>query len=70
MAYHKNKKTGIHSTIPRVPQMEAPCGTCGVHIIERQRFAFSGWIAHIECVVENVQGTSDRENDRFRGGYV
>ena len=31
-------------------------------------FAFSGWIAHMECVVENVQGTSDRGDDRFGVG--
>ena len=45
--------------------MEASCGACGDHIIERQRFAFSGWIAQMKYVVENVQGASDRGDDRF-----
>ena len=34
--------------------------------MERQRFAFSGWITHIECVTENVQSASDRGDDQFR----
>ena len=39
--------------------MEASCGACGEHIVEHQMFVFSGWIAHMECVVENVQGASE-----------
>ena len=52
-------------TIPQRAQAETPCGACGEHIIERQWFAFSGWIAHMERVVENVQGASDRVDNRL-----
>ena len=53
-------------TTPQQPQVEGPCGACGEHIIARQTFTFAGWLAHTECVVENVQGASDRGDDRFR----
>ena len=60
-------------TIPQLPRMEAPCRVCGEHNIERQRFAFSEWIAHMVCVVENVQCASERGDDQFgvvvRKGY-
>ena len=34
-------------------------------VLDRHRFAFSGWIAHSECAVENTQGGSDRGDDRL-----
>ena len=52
----------------RLTKMEAPCGACGQHIIERQRFAFSGWIVHMECAIENAQAASDTGDDRFGVG--
>ena len=52
-------------TAPRQPQVEAPCGAYGKPAIDRHRFAFAGWLAHTGCTVENVQGVSGREYDRF-----
>ena len=36
-------------------QVETPCGACGEHTVTRERFAFAGWRAHTEFVVETVQ---------------
>ena len=52
-------------TAPQQAPRETPCGACGEQIIDRHRFAFEGWIAHTECAVDNVQGASDRREDRF-----
>ena len=50
---------------PEQPQEKAPCGACGEPGLDRHRFAFADWLAHTECSLENVQGDSDRRDDRF-----
>ena len=58
-------------TIPQ-QQVRAPCGVCGRHLEDDQRFAFGGWLVHRRCAVEIAAGADGRKDDRFgvaiRGG--
>ena len=57
-----------HGRVHQQPQVEAPCGACGAcgePVLDRHSFAFAGLIAHTEYAVENIQGASDRGDDRF-----
>ena len=52
-------------TAPQQPRVEAPCGACGEPVIDRHRFAFASRLVHTDCVVENIQGGSDRGDYQF-----
>lgn len=46
-------------------QMKAPCGVCGRHMEDNQRFVLSRWIVHRRCVKESAEGAADRGDDLF-----
>ena len=52
-------------TAPQLAQVEGPCEACRQQVADRDRGVIEGWLAHTECAVENVQGASDRGDDRF-----
>ncbi|CAN0533357.1 unnamed protein product, partial [Laminaria digitata] len=60
-----SRETGVARPLNKHKQVEAPCGACGQQVTDRDRFVFEGWLAETECAVENVQGASDRGDDRF-----
>ena len=51
-------------TIPQ-QHVQAPCGVCGRHLEDDQRFAFGGWLVHRRCAVESAAGADGRGDDRF-----
>ena len=51
-------------TIPQ-QQVRAPCGVCGRHMEDDQRFDFGGWLVHRRCAVEGAAGADGRGDDRF-----
>ena len=51
-------------TIPQ-QQVRAPCGVCGRHLEDNQRFTFGGWLVHRTCAVESAAGADGRGDDRF-----
>ena len=58
-------------TIPQ-QHVRVPCGVCGRHLEDDQKFAFGGWLVHRRCAIESATGADGREDDRFgvaiRGG--
>ena len=54
------------------PHENTPCASCDRHIGDYERFAFSGWIVHSRCAVENAEGAASKGDDQFgvaiRGG--
>ena len=51
-------------TIPQ-QQIRAPCGVCGRHLEDDQRFAFGDCLVHRRCAVESAAGADGRGDDRF-----
>ena len=54
------------------PQESTPCASCDRHMGDDEGLAFSGWIVHSRCAVENAEGAASKGDDQFgvaiRGG--